>query len=131
MCAQIYGMEKLFIPLFFGGHCDGHWAMACINWSKMKVEFYDSYYDASNDAYVTVTTNLQYFIREFTSPPPYQEFAPIHIIVPQQGNIDDCGVFALKFADYASRNEPMTFSQENIPGFRKAMLEEFVEGVVR
>ena len=46
--------------------------------------------------------------------------------VPQQYNGCDCGVFALEFADYASRAAPLTFSQKHMKHFRRKIASDIV-----
>ncbi len=46
--------------------------------------------------------------------------------IPQQMNGSDCGMFACKFAEYLSRDAEVTFSQEDMPYFRKRMVFEIV-----
>ena len=48
--------------------------------------------------------------------------------VPQQKNGFDCGVFACKFGEYASRYAPIDFSQQHMPYFRRRMIWEIVNG---
>ena len=47
--------------------------------------------------------------------------------IPQQTNGSDCGVFACKYAEYSSRRARFTFSQSNMPDFRKRMVWEIVK----
>ena len=47
--------------------------------------------------------------------------------IPQQMNGSDCGMFTCKFAEYLSRNANITFSQEDMPYFRRRMIYEIVE----
>ena len=42
--------------------------------------------------------------------------------IPQQENGYDCGVFAVKFAEYSGLDAPLDFSQDNMPHFRKQMV---------
>ncbi|KAB7498521.1 Sentrin-specific protease 1 [Armadillidium nasatum] len=46
--------------------------------------------------------------------------------IPQQMNGSDCGMFSCKFAEYLSRNAPITFTQEHMPYFRRRMVYEIV-----
>uniref|UniRef100_A0A8C8EEA7 SUMO specific peptidase 2 n=1 Tax=Otus sunia TaxID=257818 RepID=A0A8C8EEA7_9STRI len=46
--------------------------------------------------------------------------------IPQQENGSDCGVFACKYADYISRDKPITFTQNDMPYFRKKMVWEII-----
>ncbi|VDK47313.1 unnamed protein product [Gongylonema pulchrum] len=39
-------------------------------------------------------------------------------------NGSDCGMFACKFAEYASRRARISFSQEHMPYFRERMVYE-------
>jgi hypothetical protein len=51
--------------------------------------------------------------------------------IPRQQNGCDCGVFALKYADYLSEDAPMKFSQADMPYFRNRICMEIVEGKLR
>lgn len=48
--------------------------------------------------------------------------------IPQQFNGSDCGVFACMFAEHLARDAPFSFSQDNMPYFRKKMIIEILEG---
>ncbi|XP_032573885.1 sentrin-specific protease 2 [Drosophila sechellia] len=44
--------------------------------------------------------------------------------VPQQGNTNDCGVFVCMFAEYRTRDAPITFCQKDMKYFRTKMVLE-------
>ncbi|XP_055480861.1 sentrin-specific protease 2 [Psammomys obesus] len=46
--------------------------------------------------------------------------------IPQQLNGSDCGMFTCKYADYISRDKPITFTQHQMPVFRKKMVWEIL-----
>lgn len=46
--------------------------------------------------------------------------------IPQQETNSDCGMFTCKYADYISRGQPITFSQQHMPLFRKKMVWELL-----
>lgn len=46
--------------------------------------------------------------------------------IPQQLNGSDCGMFTCKYADYISRDRPITFTQHQMPLFRKKMVWEIL-----
>ena len=46
--------------------------------------------------------------------------------IPEQQNGCDCGVFMSKYAEYKSRDANFTFTQQNMPYFRKRMIYEIV-----
>lgn len=43
---------------------------------------------------------------------------------PKQNNSCDCGVFALLFAEYASRNAQFNFSQRHINAYRTKIVAD-------
>ena len=47
---------------------------------------------------------------------------------PQQGNGFDCGVFTIMYADFLTDNLPFTFSQNNMPLFRKKIFANIIRG---
>ena len=50
--------------------------------------------------------------------------------IPKQMNGSDCGMFTLKYAEYLSRNASITFTQEDMPYFRRRMVYEIVNNRV-
>ena len=50
--------------------------------------------------------------------------------IPQQMNGSDCGMFTCKFAEYLSRRAKFTFSQSNMPYFRKRMVYEICKNQI-
>ena len=50
--------------------------------------------------------------------------------IPKQMNGSDCGMFTLKYAEYLSRNASITFTQEDMPLFRRRMVYEIVKNQV-
>jgi sentrin-specific protease 1 len=44
--------------------------------------------------------------------------------IPQQMNKNDCGVFACTFAEYICHGADISFTQEDIPYFRRKMVYE-------
>ncbi len=46
--------------------------------------------------------------------------------IPQQMNGSDCGMFACKYADYLTRRAAITFTQKDMPYFRRRMVYEII-----
>uniref|UniRef100_A0A8C6MHS0 SUMO specific peptidase 1 n=1 Tax=Nothobranchius furzeri TaxID=105023 RepID=A0A8C6MHS0_NOTFU len=46
--------------------------------------------------------------------------------IPQQMNGSDCGMFTCKYADYITKDKPITFTQKHMPYFRRRMVWEIV-----
>lgn len=53
-----------------------------------------------------------------------------YVKVPQQQNCNDCGVFTLTFADYASRDAELSFSQRDMPNMRLRIAADVDSGKV-
>lgn len=47
---------------------------------------------------------------------------------PQQKNGSDCGVFSCQFAEFISRDSPISFEQQHMPYFRRKMICEIGTG---
>eukprot|EP00951_Prasinocladus_malaysianus_P035629 scaffold368576_cov45-Prasinocladus_malaysianus.AAC.1 len=47
--------------------------------------------------------------------------------IPRQTNGYDCGVFAIKFADFASRDCDFSFSQKDMTYFRRRLAAELMQ----
>jgi sentrin-specific protease 1 len=47
---------------------------------------------------------------------------------PQQKNGSDCGVFSCQFAEFISRDSPVSFEQQHMPYFRRKMIYEIATG---
>ncbi|CAJ0936290.1 unnamed protein product, partial [Mesorhabditis belari] len=93
---DIFAKEVIFVPV----HLDVHWCMAIINMIEQKIEYYDSMAGYSDSD--------QFFRQD----------------CPQQKNGYDCGVFSCLFAEYASRQADLTFTQADINYYRKRMVWE-------
>uniref|UniRef100_A0A3B3DN67 SUMO specific peptidase 1 n=1 Tax=Oryzias melastigma TaxID=30732 RepID=A0A3B3DN67_ORYME len=46
--------------------------------------------------------------------------------IPQQMNGSDCGMFTCKYADYITKDKPITFTQKHMPYFRRRMVWEIL-----
>mmetsp|Transcript_326 Transcript_326/g.864 ORF Transcript_326/g.864 Transcript_326/m.864 type:complete len:631 (+) Transcript_326:272-2164(+) len=118
----ILDCDKIFVPI----HQPSHWCMAVIDLKEKCLRYYDSLHgrdkkclealamyikdEAADKAGVTLDTSS--WRKEF---PDY---------IPSQRNGYDCGMFAVKFADYEARGRDFTFSQADMPLFRKRMVSE-------
>lgn len=47
---------------------------------------------------------------------------------PQQKNGSDCGVFSCQFAEFISRDSPISFEQQHMPYIRRKMIYEIASG---
>ena len=50
--------------------------------------------------------------------------------LPRQENGSDCGVFALKYADYTVKDAALDFCHANMPYFRRRMMVEILRSTL-
>ncbi|GAQ88288.1 SUMO protease [Klebsormidium nitens] len=126
--------DKVIVPI----HQGIHWALAVINLRDRRLEYFDSVCDGAGFPFSTraspetVLEDLaQYIMDEAedkgTGPIDTSDWERVyHTDKPQQGNNSDCGMFMLKFADFVSRDAPITFSQKEMWYFRRKLVVELV-----
>jgi len=122
---DILSQDKVILPVHVGNN---HWCLACINLKDRRFEYYDSLLGKNP----TCLKNLrQYLIDEAKNYKKidldlsgWVDYYPPRI--PRQLNGCDCGVFTLKFADYISEDLPLTFSQSDMPYFRRKIVLEIL-----
>nr|XP_045598991.1 sentrin-specific protease 1-like [Procambarus clarkii] len=116
----------LLIPV----HLGMHWCLATIDFRDKAVRYYDSML-GNND--LCLESLLEYLMSEHLDKKSSQydtsKWKTENVkSIPQQMNGSDCGMFTCKFAEYLSRNVPITFEQQNMPYFRRRMVYEIVTG---
>jgi len=126
----IFDLDKFLIPVHIG---NTHWCAGVINFKKKRFEYYDSLggrnemffkfskrylFDESRDK-----KGVDFCLDEF------EDFCPED--TPQQGNGSDCGVFMLKFLEWACEcRDPRGecgFSQKHMRYFRRRTLLEIIQ----
>lgn len=127
---DIFAHDLMLIPV----HLGMHWCLATINFKKKGVYYYDSM-GGNNERCLSAL--LKYLEDEHLDkkkapldPPTSAWEAEIVKDIPQQMNGSDCGMFASKFAEYLSRNAPISFTQADMPYFRKRMIWEIVKNTL-
>lgn len=123
---NILDLDKIVLPVHVG---QNHWCCAIINLAEKQFEYYDSL-GGSNP---TCLRNLRRYVEDEVktyNPTKLQElkldtWKEVHVKgIPQQNNGSDCGVFTLKFADYASEGLPFNFTHRDMPYFRRRIALE-------
>lgn len=121
---DIFAHDLMLIPV----HLGMHWCLATVDLKKKAVYYYDS---MGGDNHKCLQALLKYLEDEHMDKKKatldtsnYE--ALVVKDIPQQMNGSDCGMFACKFAEYLSRNAAITFSQEDMPYFRRRMIYEIV-----
>lgn len=122
---DIFSHAIILIPV----HLGMHWCLATIDMQRKAITYYDSM-GGNNKGCLNA---LAEYVKEEHQA---KKGAPLDMSkwsqdiareIPQQMNGSDCGMFTCKFAEYLSRRAKFTFSQQDMPYFRKRMVYEIVK----
>lgn len=119
---DIFSYELLLVPV----HLGAHWCLAVVDFANKVIDYYDSM-GGSNDRCLD---ELSEYLCEESLDKKNKAFdlSEWQLItrddIPQQMNGSDCGMFACKFAEYASRRAQISFNQQHMPYFRERMVYE-------
>ena len=125
---DIFSFDKILVPV----HLDVHWCLAVIDLKKKGVYFYDSMGSDKTD----ILKKLLEYLKQEHMDKKKSEFDTSGFKlqnvkdIPRQMNGSDCGMFTLKYAEYLSRNAGITFTQEDMPYFRRRIVYEIVNNKV-
>lgn len=121
---DIFAVDIILVPV----HLGMHWCLAVVDFKKKEIVYYDSLKGQNPGAIQGLRKYLadesldkKKKAFDFTG---WKELMPKDI--PEQMNGCDCGVFMSKYAEYKSRYAKFTFTQENMPYFRKRMIYEIL-----
>ncbi|KAF0687972.1 Aste57867_20353 [Aphanomyces stellatus] len=127
---DLFAMDKIFVPVNVR---NVHWCLAVIFMQEKRIQYFDSMMGAGTECLKVL---LKYLHDEMQHKKSTEfdatgwELVATTENTPQQGNSHDCGVFTCMFADYLSRDEPLSFSQRDMKFFRKRMVLRMVEGSI-
>lgn len=123
---DIFSADILLVPV----HLGVHWCLSVVDLRKKSVTYFDSM-GGNNDEACRIL--LQYLQQESkdkkgkeldTSDWTLQSKRRNEI--PQQMNGSDCGMFTCKYAEYITKDKPITFTQKHMPYFRRRMVWEIL-----
>ncbi|XP_069960155.1 sentrin-specific protease 1-like isoform X3 [Cherax quadricarinatus] len=125
---DVFTYDLLLVPV----HLGMHWCLATIDFQTKSIQYYDSMLGTNDQCLEAL---LDYLISEHEDKKKSPYNASDWILtnvksIPQQMNGSDCGMFACKFAEYLSRNAPITFQQQHMPYFRRRMVYEIVNATL-
>ncbi|XP_045185319.2 sentrin-specific protease 1-like isoform X2 [Mercenaria mercenaria] len=121
---DVLAVDYILIPV----HLGMHWCLAVINFKKKDIQYYDSM-GGNNQKCLNA---LRQYLCDESLDKKKTEFnlngwnSTIVKDIPQQMNGSDCGMFACKYAEYITREASITFTQEDMPYFRRRMVYEIV-----
>ena len=121
---DIFAVDIILIPV----HLGMHWCLAVVDFKNKEIVYYDSL-KGKNPSCIQ---GLRKYLADESLDKKKKafDFAGWKDImpkdIPEQMNGCDCGVFMSKYAEYKSRFVKFTFTQENMPYFRKRMIFEIL-----
>ncbi|KAM6356367.1 LOW QUALITY PROTEIN: sentrin-specific protease 2-like [Alca torda] len=123
---DVFKKELILVPI----NLSLHWALAVIDMRKKTVKYFDSLGQGGDEICETLLKYLQEASREKRKGGLNVSEWTLHSMepheIPQQSNGSDCGVFTCQYANYISRDKPMTFTKIHVPHFREKMVWEIL-----
>lgn len=125
---DIFAHDILLVPV----HLGMHWCMAIVDLRVKQIKYMDSMGGRNDECLGTL---LDYLAQELEdkkkSQLNFDEWQLSNIQnLPQQQNGSDCGMFALKYADYGAQDAEINFSQSDMPYFRRRMMFEILQSAI-
>ncbi|KAJ2805326.1 SUMO1 sentrin specific peptidase 1 [Coemansia guatemalensis] len=123
---KIFEQDMIIVPV----HLGVHWCCAVIDFRSKSIAYYDALL-GDNPKCLRLLMN---YLHEESKDKEGQDFdedgwsLKCEKEIPRQHNGYDCGVFAIMFAEYVSRDAPLSFSQENLPFLRRKATYEIATG---
>ncbi|XP_052608848.1 sentrin-specific protease 2-like [Peromyscus californicus insignis] len=123
---NLFTKDLILVPI----HLDVHWSLVVIDLRKKHIVYLDSMGQERPDVLEMIFQYLQDESKAQKNidlnPLEWRQYSMPAEEIPQQRNGSDCGMFTCKYADYISRGQPLTFSQQHMPLFRKKMVWEIL-----
>nr|XP_034357447.1 sentrin-specific protease 2-like [Arvicanthis niloticus] len=123
---NLFDKEMILVPI----HQRVHWSLVVIDLRKRNIVYLDSLGQTGKTICETIFQYLQNESKTRRNieldPLEWKLYSMSTEEIPQQLNGSDCGMFACKYADYIARDQPVTFSQQHMPIFRKRMVWEIL-----
>ncbi|OCT95823.1 hypothetical protein XELAEV_18013514mg [Xenopus laevis] len=123
---DVFSMNILLVPI----HLGVHWCLAVVDFRKKSITYFDSMGGLNNEA----CRILLLYLKQESADKKGVSFdsngwtltSKTSQQIPQQMNGSDCGMFACKYAEYITKDKPITFTQHHMPYFRKRMVWEIL-----
>lgn len=123
---DLFAHDILLVPV----HLGVHWCLSVVDFRKKSVLYFDSMGGNDDEA----CRVLLKYLREESQDKRGRGFDSsdwtLHSKkkneIPQQMNGSDCGMFTCKYAEYITKDKPITFTQKHMPYFRRRMVWEIL-----
>lgn len=123
---DIFSKDILLVPV----HLGVHWCLAVVDLRKKAIMYFDSMGGNNDEACRLLFDYLQQESKDKKGKELDTSGWTLHSKkrheIPQQMNGSDCGMFTCKYADYITKDKPITFTQKHMPYFRRRMVWEIV-----
>nr|XP_057940557.1 sentrin-specific protease 1-like isoform X1 [Doryrhamphus excisus] len=123
---DIFSKDILLVPV----HLRMHWCLSVVDFRKKAVTYFDSMGGNNDEACKLLFEYLQQESKDKKGreldPTGWVLYSKKRNEIPQQMNGSDCGMFTCKYADYITKDTPITFTQKQMPYFRRRMVWELV-----
>uniref|UniRef100_A0A8C6GPG6 Ubiquitin-like protease family profile domain-containing protein n=1 Tax=Mus spicilegus TaxID=10103 RepID=A0A8C6GPG6_MUSSI len=123
---NLFEKELILVPI----HQRVHWSLVVIDLRKRSIVYLDSMGQTGKSICETIFQYLQNESKTRRNieldPLEWKQYSVTSEEIPLQLNGSDCGMFTCKYADYIARDQPVTFSQQHMPTFRKRMVWEIL-----
>uniref|UniRef100_A0A3Q3L9X9 SUMO specific peptidase 1 n=1 Tax=Mastacembelus armatus TaxID=205130 RepID=A0A3Q3L9X9_9TELE len=123
---DIFSKDILLVPV----HLGVHWCLSVVDFRKKAIMYFDSMGGNNDEACKILFEYLQQESKDKKGKKLDTSGWTLHSKrrneIPQQMNGSDCGMFTCKYADYITKDKPITFTQTHMPYFRRRMVWEIV-----
>uniref|UniRef100_A0A914P9C1 Ubiquitin-like protease family profile domain-containing protein n=1 Tax=Panagrolaimus davidi TaxID=227884 RepID=A0A914P9C1_9BILA len=122
---DVFGYDIWIVPV----HLTDHWCMAIVDVRNQRIEYYDSMLGQNRQVFEALSSYISAEMKDKKKKEinTYGWIQDRKQNIPIQQNGSDCGMFACKFAEYASRRAKIDFDQIHMPYFRKRMVWEIFQ----
>ncbi|KAJ1729551.1 SUMO1 sentrin specific peptidase 1 [Coemansia biformis] len=119
---KLFEKDLVIVPV----HLGVHWCCAVIDLRQKSIVYYDALLGDDPGCLQTLMGYIRDESRDKCGADIDESEWTLRCDkrIPRQQNGYDCGVFAVMFAEYASRDAPFQFSQENCPFLRRRVTYE-------
>ncbi|XP_074500419.1 sentrin-specific protease 1 [Sebastes fasciatus] len=123
---DIFSKDILLVPV----HLGVHWCLSVVDFRKKAIMYFDSMGGNNDEACRILYDYLRHESKDKKGKELDTSGWTLHSKkrheIPQQMNGSDCGMFTCKYADYITKDKPITFTQNQMPYFRRRMVWEIV-----
>ncbi|XP_071762887.1 sentrin-specific protease 1 isoform X1 [Centroberyx gerrardi] len=124
---DIFSVDILLVPV----HLGVHWCLSVVDFRKKAIMYFDSMGGNNDEACRILLEYLQQESKDKKGKALDTSGWSLHSKrrneIPQQMNGSDCGMFTCKYAEYITKDKPITFTQKHMPYFRRRMVWEILK----